>query len=699
MMHTAIPDFPVSVPVMIAWAVVLLIAVSVFVQMLLHLNRRGHRRIIGLIFMVLLMAGTAVHVVLLARSSHTVTDGNWIQLVLVSLIAGLEMFIGHTVVFDDIIAAVIFREPALMIAYITVFLFIIVYTLSMVILIMPRTLRDKTWLLMNERKSRRKDRKNHIFLGVTPHTKRLIQSILAQRMEEGTQSGEIILVEFPDKESHHTEISIGELFSNIFGREKERTLEDELGCHDFVLLKGKRPHFENGFTLGHAIGLDRLQPWLMNPRSSLYMLTEEEDQSFQLLQLLSEDSSIKAKTICYTPRANSYNSLFATQLDRVHLLNPEELSFMELKQQKPQLHPIHFVDIARDEDGHSLGYVNSGISALLLGFRDAGQEALRFLYEFGSFAGKDLEPVSNTFNVYDTQIESLKGDFLNRTPALRYDASINWSDVGVGSSRFWLEFAMMLPSLNYVVITEDKGHRNVEIAVRLLQEAARYGKDLSKFCILVNAWEADPHMLELIEFYNRSYCPEGISVIHPFGLPRNIWNLDVVTGKKLKQQSEEYAEILCAQGGGIGETWSERSARLKEEGRQPGNYLRKHKELMRKQAGDISRSLFAHTLMQLAGETLPELADRIPVELDAEHPDHYPVRDKNYELLEHLAAGEHLHWMTSFMAAGYIDGNGTQDELNMKIKNLVSYKLLPDEKARHISWVATKAVLLWSRKP
>ena len=173
----------------------------------------------------------------------------------------------------------------------------------------------------------------------------------------------------------------------------------------------------------------------------------------------------------------------------------------------------------------------------------------------------------------------------------------------------------------------------------------------------------------------------------------------MVTGKKLKQQSEEYAEILCAQGGGIGETWSERSARLKEEGRQPGNFLRKHKELMRKQAGDISRSLFAHTLMQLAGETLPEVADRIPVELDAEHPDHYPVRDKNYELLEHLAAGEHLHWMTSFMAAGYIDGNGTQDELNMKIKNLVSYKLLPDEKARHISWVATKAVLLWSRKP
>ena len=696
-MHTASPDFPVSVPFMIAWALILLVAICFFVQTLLHLNRKGNRWIIGLIFIILLLAGTAIHVVLLARSSHTVTDGNWIQLTLVSFIAGLEMFIGHTVVFDDIIAAVIFREPALMITYITIFLFIIVYTLSMVILIMPRTLRDKTWLLLNERKSRKTEYKNHIFLGVTPHTKKLIQSILAQKKKENERSGEIILVEFPDKESHHTEISIGELFSNIFGREKERSLEDELDSHDFVLLKGKHPHYEKGITLGHAIGLDRLQPWFSNPRSSLYLLSEEEDQSFQMLQLLSEDTSIKAKTICYTPRANSYNSLFATQLDRVRLLNPEELSFMELKLQKPELHPIHFVDIARDQEGHSLGYVNSGISALLLGFREAGQEALRFLYEFGSFAGKDLEPVSNTFNVYDSHIDSLKGDFLNRTPALRYDASINWSDVSVGSSRFWLEFAMMLPSLNYVVITEDKGHRNVEIAVRLLQEAARYGKDLSKLCILVNAWEADPHMLDLIEFYNRSYCPEGISVIHPFGLPQNIWNLDVVTGKRLKLQSEQYADILRAQGA-IGETWEERSKRLKAEGRQPGNFLRKHKELMRKQAGEIGRSLYAHTLMQLAGDTLPEVADRIPVELNAEHPDHYPVHDKTYNLLEHMAAGEHLHWMTALMADGYIDGNGQQDELNKKIKNLVPYKQLPDEVACHISWVAVKAALLWSRR-
>ena len=116
-LSAVIPDFPVSVPAMVTWVLLLVVAGLAFVQLLLHLNRKGRRQALALIFSILLLAATAVHVLLLSRSHHTVTDGNWVQLVLVSLVAGLEMFIGHTVVFDDIIAAVIFREPLLMIAY------------------------------------------------------------------------------------------------------------------------------------------------------------------------------------------------------------------------------------------------------------------------------------------------------------------------------------------------------------------------------------------------------------------------------------------------------------------------------------------------------------------------------------------------------------------------------------------------------
>ena len=108
MHHAPVPDFPVSTPVMILWVLLLLALTAGFVLSLVRLNRKGHRKAIVAIFGLLLVAGTAIHVDLLALSSHTVTSGNWIQLVLVSMVAGLEMFIGHTVIFDDIIAAVIF---------------------------------------------------------------------------------------------------------------------------------------------------------------------------------------------------------------------------------------------------------------------------------------------------------------------------------------------------------------------------------------------------------------------------------------------------------------------------------------------------------------------------------------------------------------------------------------------------------------
>ena len=65
--------------------------------------------------------------------------------------------------------------------------------------------------------------------------------------------------------------------------------------------------------------------------------------------------------------------------------------------------------------------------------------------------------------------------------------------------------------------------------------------------------------------------------------------------------------------------------------------------------------------------------------------------------MEYLAAGEHLHWMTSLETAGYIDGNGAQDELNKKICNLVPYELLPSEEAKHLCWLGLKQVLIRSK--
>lgn len=680
-MHNGLTSqFPLSTPVMIIWVVALLVVTALFVHMLILLNRKGRRLRLAIIFGLLLLGGTAVHTVVLTQSGHTVTDGNWVQIVLVSLMAALEMFIAQTVVFDDIIAAVIFHEPALLMAYVSVFVLVVTFTLSMLLLIMPRRLRDHTWLRSHLRQARR-PRKNHIFLGLDNHSIAFARTILKEweAQEDRKNQGEVILVEFPDASQHRQELSIGELFSNVFGQRKEASVEMQIGSERFVLLKGRNPESSEARvrSLPKAIGLPRLAPWLENPSTTIYLLSGIEEENARLLKYLATDASVQAKIFCYSHRVNSYSSLMGAMGERVRMLNLPEMSFNEIKQNQPDIHPVRFAAVAKGKDGQPLGYVEKGLTSMVIGFGEMGQEALRFLYEYSAFVGKDLQPLPNTFKVYDPQVDSLKGDFLNRTPALRYDADISWSSASMGSSQFWLEFAMTLSSLTYVVVAVDHGERNVEIAVQLLQEAARHGKDLSSLCILLRATQANPQMLQLIDFYNRSYCPEGVSVLHPFGLPERIWNLDVVSGKRLKGEASQ----------GSLENWRERSSSILSRG---GNVLLNRKELMRKQAVDIGRALYTPSLLAQCPERLLAAGSLIPDELDAQKPVHFTGSKADYKVLEYLAAGEHLHWMRALEASGYIDGAGVQDELNKKINGLVPYQDLPDEEARHKCWLALK---------
>ena len=672
---------------MILWAVLLLIIGLAFVHFLVYLNRKGHRKIIGLTFALLLMAGTAVHVVLLARSGHTVTEGNWIQLALVSLVAGLEMFIGHTVVFDDIIAAVIFREPALMIAYLTVFVLILLFTLSMVVLIMPRRLRDRTWLILNAYKASR-NRKNHIFLGLSPYSKLLAKSIL-QEWEGSSHKGkgEIIFVEFPSADAHHSELSIGELVSSIFGHKKELTLEEELGSEHFVLLKGHRPSGD-GDNMCHAIGLDKLDKWLQNPRTSLYILNQDEQENFELLKTLARDKSVQAKGFFYTHEPDSFFSLFAHMGKRLRVLDSHYLSFMQIKLRRPEVLPVNYVDIATDKDGAPLGYVKDGLKSMIVGFGESGQEALRYLLEFGSFIGKDLEAAPSSITVYDDNLEKNRGHFLHLAPALKGDKRLRWRAETAGTDAFWEQYdAMLDEGLRYMVIAMDKGNRNVSLAIHLLQRAAQKGMDLRKMIILVRIWRSDPNIEELINYYNRAYAPEDVRVIRIFGRMETIWKPDVISGRSLKQTAIRFSEAFQAASGN-GESWDERRVRLSKPG---GNPLAKQQELMRRQAMEIGRALFAPTLLRFAAKNLKDAAKDIPSAYSKETAWHYPGDKDTYTRLEYLAAAEHLHWMSQLEVNGYQDG--PDDELLLTHTNMIPYKEITDPVLRHMCWIGVKTAL------
>ena len=456
----------------------------------------------------------------------------------------------------------------------------------------------------------------------------------------------------------------------MFSRRTERNLADVLGYDHFMFIRGQLPTPSCQSGLAEAIGMPLLDKLLQSANSCVYILSDNEEHNFRFLQLLVTQSTLKAKVFCYNQDINNYTALYANVHPRIRLLNKQELVFTQVKRQEPDLMPVNVASLVRDAGGNSLGYVSEGFNALIVGFGATGQEALRFIHEFGSFVGPDLTPMQNNYWIADPKIEQLKGEFLSRTPAFRYDANVTWSEQHTGSERFWLDFSMQLPPLNYVVISVDDGHLNVEIAVRMLQDAARFGKDLSRLKILVKASVEDSRLPGMIQYYNRSFCPEGVSVIHPFGLPSKVWNLDVVTGHGLKAEAVRYREVAGRITGVQSESWDARSERIR---LQPGVALANQRELHRRQLIDIDACLYSCTLYALAGGR---------------------ILGENDPMLPVLAASMQQYWVNALAVQGYILGMET-DELNRRLPGMLSYTDLSEEEQAEVR-TATRIALTFA---
>ena len=678
-------DFPISTPAMVAWFIGLTIAAVFFIRLLNSLMRRGRRGWMGAIFALLLMLGAAIHVVLLARSSHTVTEGNWIQLTLTSLVAGLEMFIGHTVVFDDIIAAVIFREPGLLLAYLTVFTFILSFSFVLVFQILPRRLRDRLWLRMRQH-SAVVNRKNHVFLGLSRSAKLLAKSILEDwaREENPSDQGYLIFVDLPESDGIHAEISFGDIFTSLVSRRKEVGLDEELGTDRFVLLKGHRPVSGREEELTAAIGMPRLRPWLHNPRTSVYFLLDDEEENRQMVESLMQDRSVQAKVFCRVNRMDGFNSIYTATQSRLHLVDFHYLIVQNLKFDRPELHPVHFVEIARDGKGQPLGYVDGAFHALLVGFNTTGQEAMRFLYEFGSFVGKDNRRIPTTYDIFGDDMEVSRGEFLHRCPGLREDPALVWNPETVGSDGFWRKCEELIDSVNYVVVATGTAQRNIELSVLLLQTAARKNKDMSRFVILVRVDVADRRLASLFDFYNRTYHPGGDPVLRPFGMSESVWTLPSITGKDLKDQAARFYDASQRSLGGS-ETWESRHKRLLGTAT---DRLRNRMALMREQGQELSRSAFIPTLQALSGPDLQQMAVRIPLVYEGAH---FPEKGAVADAFEHLAAQEHLRSQGHLFSRGYVAGE--LDELLRRVPELKEDDGVKDPRMQHMDWVFVRTAL------
>ena len=449
----------------------------------------------------------------------------------------------------------------------------------------------------------------------------------------------------------------------------------------------------------------------------VFFFSETEDENIRAVSVLAEDETILAvkdkmqqRFYCHARRNGLNRVVEDIAVKRgleVRVIDSAHLS-IELLKADETCHPVRLVSI----DKKNPATVCSEFHSLIVGFDEAGQDAFRFLYEFGAFVDSKATPEKekrSPFNctVVDTRIEELIGYFNAFAPEVikKKNAdgmTLKFLNNDCRSSAFYdMLSERFCNTLNYVVIAVGSDELGMTCAIRLFNRIRQYRSDMSRLRIFVRLYnhEKEYYMQRIASHYNEGYNQDfknslkgdkhnsyqPVDIIIPFGQNEKIYSYDMIIEARLEQAGRRFQEEYAAMRGGT-ELWDDRRRLLlgycKKEMDSFGNKriveipqdqrrlsLNDIRSLRRKEAQDIANALHAATKLYLLRQTKSEGFDwqdfidryfdtddtpRCKGELNTIH---YPkLSNEENKTILNLARLEHLRWIASHEMLGYSQG-------------------------------------------
>lgn len=381
----------------------------------------------------------------------------------------------------------------------------------------------------------------------------------------------------------------------------------------------------------------------------------------------------------------------------VRVIDSSRLSVEALKHDV-QHHPVQFVEINED------GKVEKPLTSLLVGFGRTGEDAARFLYEFGTFLGTastETEAVRSPFacHAVDIEMQHLEGRFCASIPAVNCTTTANENpenasfylyDYDPHSLEFFNLLTKLSSSLNYVVVATGDDERNMDIAISILRYVRRYRNDLNRFAIYVRTHEkgAYYHMKEIERHYNQRL---GNNVIRVFGYDEDIYTYNLIVRDEYAEQGkrfyEGYRALQKPSANDDEGTWEQRRGKLlgtiqkledehwqaitDSEGHAQFKELSPRKlptwndlnKLRRKETQDRSNALHARTKLEIIKKVLKtgDVKDFAKRVLNGKRQGlktdiHYEgLSAEDNRVMLHMAMLEHLRWNAAHEMMGYVD--------------------------------------------
>ena len=381
---------------------------------------------------------------------------------------------------------------------------------------------------------------------------------------------------------------------------------------------------------------------------------------------------------------------------------------VELLKVDETCHPVRLVSIDRENPTT----ICSEFHSLIIGFDEAGQDAFRFLYEFGAFVDSKATPEEEKRSPFyctmvDTRIKELKGYFNAFAPEVMKKTDVNgvtlaFKKTDCRSSAFYnMLDEKFCSTLNYVVIAVGSDELGMTCAIRLFNSIRQFRSDMSRLRIFVRSYnhEKEDYMQRIANHYNEGYnldfknslkgdkqeSYQPVDIIIPFGQNEKIYSYDMIIKARLEQAGRQFQKGYAAMRGET-ELWDDRRRLLlgycKKEKDAFGNKriieipqvqrrlsLNDIRSLRRKEAQDIANALHAATKLYLLRQTKSEdfdWCDFIERYFDIDDTPrckgelnhiYYPgLSEEENKTILNLARLEHLRWNASHEMLGYSQG-------------------------------------------
>lgn len=429
----------------------------------------------------------------------------------------------------------------------------------------------------------------HVFFNINDASRLLASDI---RKAKGHEKDLIVFVDCQELNDNNKQLSIATIFNLYSARKEMLQIAKDMGA---IVKRIYTPIYEiQDNNVCNTLNLE----WAIKRgnQCKFYFLNENENENIMSAIKLQEDQiysiekvdKMKSKIYCHASR-ESANRVFGYNAKNgieIELIDSSFLSIVELKADV-KYHPVSYITYNTET-----ALATSPFHAMIVGFGETGQEALKFLYEYGQFIyDNDSDESDFHCSIFDCDLQQIKPRFEIRHPAIKKHSRLfSWFSCDYRDNKFWDETGKILNDINYIVISTGNDDNNIALAVDLYEYALLHRKDgLQHFAIFVRVYRAnkEAHMEAVLQ------CADN-GKIHIFGKKEDIYKVKYIWRHKQEKEAKdfytEYAKLEAYYKEEEYTTWEKRHKDAIDSG-DPAKYL----DVLRKESQDYSNTYHKFT--------------------------------------------------------------------------------------------------------